>query len=197
VKFIFGFLAFIAAVVVVVLLIVGFVKNTTTNATKSRVTSTATLTDDSMISSVVRYTIAGQVTADENYNETHITISQNTRSIEVLKGYEKKVVKTVTLANNKDAYKAFLGALTAAQYSAKRDTVTQNERTTCVTGSHYRFELSVGTSKKVDSWTTSCSSNDGSFAGNAGAVEQLFKGQFPSYSDVVTATEGTYNLAPL
>lgn len=196
-KFFFGFLAFIAAVVVVVLLIIGFIKNTSTSAIKSSVSSTATLTEDPMVGSVVRYTITGPVTADENYRETRITISQNTRSVEVLHGYAKTVEKTATLPNNKEAYKAFLGALSAAQFSTRRDTAPANQRTTCVTGNKYYFELSLGSSKKVDTWTTSCSTKDGSFAGNSSATAQLFQDQFPNYSDISTASEGTYNLAPI
>lgn len=196
-KFFFGFLAFIAAVVVVVLLIIGFIKNTSTSAIKSSVSSTATLTDDPMLGSVVRYTVTSPVVADENYRETRITVSQNTRSIEVLHGYAKTVEKTTTLSNNKEAYKAFLGALSVAQFSTKRDNVTSNPRTTCVTGNRYYFELSLGSSKKVDTWATSCSTKDGSFAGNVDATAQLFKDQFPNYSAVTTTTDGTYNLAPL
>jgi hypothetical protein len=197
VKFFFGFLAFIAAVVVVILLIVGLVRTTRSNDTKSLVKNTVTLTDDSMISSVARYTVTSPIVADENYRETRITISQNARTVEVLQGYDKKVEKTATLPNTANAYKAFLGALAATKFSARRDKVSGNLRTTCVTGNHYLFELSLNAEKKVDTWSSSCSSKDGSFAGDIGGTEQIFKDQFPNYSEVTTTTRGTYNLAPL
>jgi hypothetical protein len=197
VKFFFGFLAFIAATVVVVLLIIGLVKNTSSSSNRSLVSSTATLTDDAMVNSVARYTVTSPIVADENYRETRITVSQNVRTVEVLHGYARVVEKTATLPNNKEAYKAFLGALSAAKFSTKRDAVSANSRTTCVTGNHYYFELSLGSEKKVDSWTTSCSLNSGSFAGDNDAVAQMFRDQYPNYSDVTTTAEGTYNLAPL
>ena len=197
-KFFFGFLAFIAAVVVVVLLVLGFMRTTSSNAARSLVTATATLTDDSMTSSVVRYTVTSPVVADENYRETRMTVSQNTRTVEVLKGYDKKVEKTSTLPNTKEAYRAFLGALAAANFSMRRDNVQGDPRTTCVTGNHYFYELSLGSDKKVDTWTTSCSFKNGSFAGEADSTAQLFRDQFPDYDKVTSGTtQGVYNLAPL
>lgn len=197
-KFFFGFLAFIAAVVVVVLLVLGFIRTTNSNAVQSAVSATATLTDDDMVSSVVRYTVTSPVVADENYRETRMTVSQTGRTIEVLKGYDKKVEKSSTLPNSKEAYKAFLGALAAAHFSAKRDNVQGSARTTCVTGNHYFYELSLGSDKKVDTWTTSCSSKNGSFAGEADNTAQLFRDQFPDYDKTTSGSErGVYNLAPL
>lgn len=196
-KFFFGFLAFIAAVVVVVLLIVGLVKTINTGNTSSLTSSTITLTDDSALDSIVRYTVTSPVVANENYRETRLTVSQNSRTIEVLHGYDKKVEKSSTLPNTKESYKAFLGALAAASFSTKRDNAQGNPRTTCVTGNHYYYELSIGSTKKVDTWTTSCSLKNGSFAGDADGVSQLFKDQFPNYSETTTTAEGTYNLAPL
>jgi hypothetical protein len=196
-KFFFGFLAFIAAVVIVVLLVLGLVKTMNSDTAKSTTSSSVRLTDESMLDSVARYTVTSPVVADENYRETRIMISQNVRTVEVLHGYDKKVEKTSSLPNTKDAYKAFLGALSAASFSTKRDNVQGDLRTTCVTGNHYYYELSVGSTKKVDTWTTSCSRKNGSFAGDTDGVSQLFKDQFPNYDQVTTTSEGTYNLAPL
>ena len=150
-----------------------------------------------MLGSVIRYTVTSPIVADENYRETRMTISRNARTVEVLHGYARVVEKSATLPNNTEAYKAFLGALSAASFSAKRDNVQGDRRTSCVTGNHYYFELSLGSEKKVDSWTTSCSLKSGDFAGDNDAIAQMFKDQYPNYSEVTTTAEGTYNLAPL
>jgi hypothetical protein len=38
---------------------------------------------------------------------------------------------------------------------------------------------------KLDSWNSSCNPRNGSFAGNASQVQQLFKLQIPDYNQVM------------
>ncbi|MCA9347247.1 hypothetical protein KC930_01540 [Candidatus Saccharibacteria bacterium] len=196
-RFFFGFLAFIAAIVVVVLVVIGLVKTVNSGNSKINISQTINLLDDSSIDSVARYTVTSPIVANENYRETRLTVSKNSRTLEVLHGYDKAVEKSTTLGNTTSAYKAFLGALSAAQFSAKRDGVEGNPMSVCVTGNHFLYELQLGNEKKVDTWTTTCSLSSGTFGGNVDGVSQLFRDQFPDYTNLSKTSDGTYNLAPL
>jgi hypothetical protein len=184
-RFFFGFLALLAAIVVVILLVLGIVKSF--NATNKPVVSVSsyTLNDDKALDGVARYTVSGPVVADENYRQIIVTISKNTRSVEVLKGYSKTQEKVATLPNSPAAFKAFLGALDAAQFTSKRDIATSADpRSICVSGNKYFYEFALGSDKKVDTWTSSCSFRNGTFAGNSEGTAQIFKSQIPNYGDI-------------
>lgn len=193
-KFFFGLLAFIAATVVVVLLMVGLFRSfdETGDTARTTVSDTYDFDSNTAIDSVARYRISGPVVAEENHREIRVTISKNTRSVEILKGYSGAVESTKTYPNTPEAYKAFLGALDAARFSAKREGSVTDITSTCVTGRHYHYELAVGSDKKVDSWTTSCSLSQGTFAGNSQTGE-LFQKQIPDYSNF-TSGLGVYSL---
>ncbi len=180
-KFFFGLLALIAAVVVVVLLFMNLLRPVDQN-TGSNVSHSVDLVDQENIDGITTYTVRGPIVANEEYTQLRMSVSKVGRTIEVLKGYDSRVEKTETLPNSPEAYRAFLDALSAAQFAARRDHETGDKRTTCVTGDHYSYSMSIGAEKKVDSWTTSCSLAQGNFAGNFGATADLFRKQFPNYT---------------
>lgn len=192
-KFFFGLLAFIAAVVVVVLLVVSLFRGFNTGNTTNPITTTYSLNEKTSIDTIARYTVSGPIVADENFRQVRITVSKNARTIEVLKGYSAKVEKTSTLTNSEVAYSAFLGALRAAEFSNKRENVTSDPATTCVTGNKFFYELALASEKKVDTWTSNCTFKDGTFAGNPRGTAQIFRAQIPNYREI---TNGV-NLASL
>jgi hypothetical protein len=184
-RFFFGFLAFLAAVVVVILLIFGIVKNFNAGNKPVVNVSSYTLNDDKALDGVARYTVSGPVVADENYRQIVMTISKSARTVEVQKGYGKVVEKTSTLPNTPAAFKAFLGALDAAQFTSKKDiSGNLDPRSICVSGNKYFYEFALNGEKKVDTWTSSCSFKNGSFGGNSEGTAQIFRAQIPNYSDI-------------
>ena len=183
-KYFFGFLAFLAATLVVVLVILNLIRNFNTGDKIITTSLSYSVSDPSAIDSVVRYTVAGPVVANEDYRQIVATVSKNTRTVEVLKGYTKTVEKSSVLPNTPEAYKAFLGALEAAKFAAKRNNAAGDPRTICVSGNKYYYELALNGEKKIDTWTTSCSFGLGSFAGNAEGTASLFRVQFPNYNDI-------------
>lgn len=183
-KYFFGVLAFIAAIVVVILLATNLMRGLNDTNTNTNVTKTVDLTDVALKDSVVRYTMSGAINADENHREIRITISKNARTVEVLKGYNGTVEKTVTLPNNENAYLAFLNALSAASFSNKRDDAEGDPNVTCVTGQRYYYELQSGSDKKVDTWSTTCSPAQGNFGGLVAPTAQLFQSQIPTYAEI-------------
>jgi len=187
VKFFFGLLAFIAAVIVVILLVLSLFRGleSPNGDTGSLITSSYSLDDKTAVDSVARYTISGPIVAEENYRQVRITISKNVRTVEVLKGYKGTVDKTSTLPNTPESYTAFLGALRAAKFANKRETSDTDLSSICVTGNKYFYDLSLSGEKKVDTWATSCSNKSGTFAGNKDATAQLFRSQVPTYQETI------------
>jgi hypothetical protein len=185
VKFFFGFLAFIAATIVVVLLIISLFRSLGSNSSDNTISSTYSFSEPNAINSVVRYTVAGPIVAEEDYREVKITVSQNVRTFEVIKGFNNTVITTKSYQNNPEAYRAFLGALTAAEFADRRENSTDNPESTCVTGVRFFFELNEASDKPVDTWTSDCSLNHGTFAGNQQGTAQIFRGQIPDYNTLI------------
>jgi hypothetical protein len=183
VKFFFGLLAFIAAVVVVILLIVSLVRGVNSSPSNT-ITRSYDLKDTSAENTIARYTVSGPIVADEDYREIRVTVSKNARTVDTLRGYKREVIATKTLPNTAEAYRAFLGALHAADFTATRGTVENEPRTICVTGNQYAYSLTHEGARKVDTWTTSCSSKQGSFAGNVDGTANLFFAQIPNYAEI-------------
>lgn len=181
-KFFFGLLAFIAAVVVVILLIVSLARGLGDGGRNTTISTTYSFDDPSAIDSTVSYRVSGPVVANENFTQVVITISKTSRKIDVLKTYSNTVTATQTLPNTKEAYSAFIGALEAADFSAKKDGVSQDPNSTCVSGNKAFYNLDIKGTDKVDTWRSSCSTRDGDFAGNTG-IDRIFRNQIPNYSE--------------
>ncbi len=182
-KFVFGILVFIITAIVLIILIVSLFRGLNTSSSpKSVISSSYSLSDSGAVDTTVKYTISGPIVAEEKYQSVRITIDKSSRKLEVIRGYKGVVEKAQTLPNNKEAYDAFLHALKAAQFTNYRESKA-DIKTSCVTGNRYQYELSVANVKKVDTWTTSCSSKLGTFVGDAGNTALLFRAQIPNYSD--------------
>lgn len=185
-KFFFGLLAFLAAIIVVILLVFGLFRRTGQgNPNVVVTTDTVDLKDEALVgNSAAQYRLVGPVIAAENHNELQFTISKSSRTIDIYRGYNGEVIKSETFPNTPESYRAFLGALDAARYSAKRTNAQSDARGICVTGNKAFYSLVTDGTKKVDTWTSSCSLDQGSFGGNAPATSDLFRKQIPTYSTI-------------
>lgn len=182
-KFFFGFLAVIAAIVVVVLLTINLFRSLDEPIVDTTASNSVyDLKSDQARDTIARHTVSGAIVADENYREVRITVSKNARTIEVLKGYNGAVEKTTTLSNSPTAYNAFLGALAAASFSNRVETSAEPQYT-CVTGNRIYYQLQEASEKKVDTWSTTCDANQGNFAGSVTGTAALFRSQIPNYSE--------------
>lgn len=132
----------------------------------------------------VQFTVRGIVNAQETHRSIRITVDRSTRTIDVLEGYNGKVIKTQTFPNTTEAYNSFIDSLEGAGF-AKR-AVGDNrgvEGVTCPLGLLYTYEIDPGVNPAVlRTWSTSCSSNQGSFTGNRIQVQTLFQRQIPDYN---------------
>ena len=122
-----------------------------------------------------------------------ISISRNTRSIEVIQGYQNKIVASQQLTNTQNAFSEFLSALDRAGYTRERRTNYSSEAGMCPTGNRFVFS-SNQFSEDFRRWSTSCR-EQGNFGGQFSTVQQLYQTQIPDYSDFISNARRDTGLA--
>jgi hypothetical protein len=154
--------------------------------TTKTVTSAVVLADHANETNSVSYMVDGFTTSGEAHRAIKITITNQSRTLEVIGGYSGKVILSKTYTNDVASYKAFLAGLQTSGYikqNAKYTSLAYEGR--CPLG--YRFVMNTAGIKDAPTllWTTSCSNKVGSFQGNLGSVKQLFKNQIPDYQKLI------------
>ena len=181
-RYFMGFLAFILIAILAVVLISRGGPNPQEG---TRTGSPVMLSEISNSDTVVRITMDGRITAQEKHHAIRITVGRTSRTVEVLKGYNYEVEQTKVYDNNIEAYSAFLHAIDKAGYTRPKPNVTQSdEKGVCPTGTRYIYEVLDNATEEMRLWSTSCSANEGTFAGKAQLVRQLFRSQIPDYEAV-------------
>ncbi|MDQ5913714.1 MAG: hypothetical protein QG623_333 [Patescibacteria group bacterium] len=160
-------------------------RNLGLDGAKSSEVIASKLVDNAENSSVRIYVERG-VIADEKHYSIEMTISANTRTIRVLRGYENIEEKSEGLSNNLEAYRAFLKALEKNDFTEIREDTSGYEfRAACPTERSYRFSLMEGSSETFDRWFTFCDGKRfGEYGGKVNATFSLFKNQFPNYGTI-------------
>lgn len=134
---------------------------------------------------LMRLTIEGSVQANKTYREIRLTIGRDTSQLQVIQGYQGKVIKSKTYNNNVDSYSVFLSALDRAGYTNGNDDPKQrDERGVCPLGQRYIFET-MGGAKDQRYWDASCP-GVGTFKGRTALVLTLFQKQIPDYSELTS-----------
>lgn len=136
--------------------------------------------------STVRYVQEGEITAPEEHSTIVITISGNSRRIEVFRGYNTGPKRSESLANNNASYDAFYAAIKASGFFNERNANEAYGRDGyCPLGIRYDYQAGTDINMpSYDTWSASCSSKAGTFAGSKGTVKTLFKNQIPEYSTI-------------
>lgn len=148
------------------------------------------LVDYANSGATVRFTQNGQINAREDHRVLQITVGQNERTIVVFDGYQGNVLKSQTLLNDQDAYRAFLAALQNSGYTRPQIASRNIEPLgACPTGIRYNYDIISGMDVKQSLWSASCSKTRGTFAGNASQVRTLFQRQIPGYGDFVKGVD--------
>lgn len=178
-RYFLGFLGIVALVIFVFVLVVrGFSGHS--NAPKNQ----TVLSDYTNTSTVMRLSIEGPVTANQTYNEVHITVGRDANTIEIIQGYQGQVAKAKTYANNAEAYGNFLRALQLLNYTkGNPDPKLADERGYCPTGSRYVYEIISGASDVQRFWIGTC--GVGTFKGASASIRGLFTRQIPDYASFI------------
>lgn len=172
-------------IVLLVFIIFGIHQPVATNKSKPVIMSDFADTDTSVV-----YTAEGITNGDESHHSIIITVNQDSRTVEVISGYQDAVIESQSFANNSSAFKEFLAGLQIEGFITKRNhpSVTDIEGQ-CPLGVKYRFDSTDITGAPSDLWITSCSSKIGTFGGSLSGVQQMFQLQIPNYNKIVSGVD--------
>lgn len=182
-RYLLGFLAVIGLIIVVVILIVRGLSGGNDTATSQESLTKYTHTD-----AVMRMTIEGPINSESAHQGVRITVGRDESKIEALEGYNLDAFDSQAYTSNDVAYGVFLRALDLMQYTrGSEDPSFDDARGFCPEGNLYTFEILDGDNQIQRFWRTTC--GEGSFAGNAAKVEDLFQAQIPNYGKFVRKVE--------
>lgn len=144
------------------------------------------LTDYTFTSVSVRLTIDGEINAQQEHQAIRMTVSRSESRLEVLNGYDRKLANSKSYPSIQEAYGNFLRALDLLGFSEGIDNPDlEDERGYCPSGQRLIYEIVDGTEVIQRYWSTSCSSSQGTFEGEARSIRSLFQKQIPDYRDLV------------
>lgn len=147
-----------------------------------RRTRAVTASDFAKTDGQVRLTIQGRLVGQDQRRGIRISIDRQNRRLEVLNGYEESVERLEGFGNTEDAFISFTKAIDLAGFPRTKDYNPSSEIGVCPTGQRYIYEVFDEKGDNVlRSWSTSCSTGQGTFAGRAASVRQLFQTQITDY----------------
>lgn len=170
----------VAVVVALLLIIFALVRRPSTPNNGGQ--PAATVRDYATRPGTASYTIQGKVVGENERQAVRISVSPEQRTIEILQGYDETVESREVFPNTESAYNHFIHALDRAGFGLERSAEAGDERGVCPLGNTYIYHLVSNSDEIVSTWSTTCSRNQGTFAGNARLVRQLFQNQIPEYS---------------
>jgi hypothetical protein len=185
-KYVLGVLGAVILAILAIVLIGGRGPDTDSNGQKPGAKKAVSVVDYSNnLNSEVSWTIQGRLVGQDQRKSVRIVVSQRERRFEILNGYEESVESVQRFQNSPAAYDTFLRALDAAGFSKERKVAVTDERGVCPQGNRYIYDLEDGSDHVLRSWSTTCSTAQGNFAGNAVTTRQLFQDQIPEYSKLI------------
>ncbi len=174
----------VLAIIVIAIVAIFWLTPNSSKTSKPKNAQVTKLADYATKDSKVIFTAQGKVVGEDQFTAVRITVSQSTRTIDILKGYEGNVETSEQLANTQPAYDTFLRALNTTNFLATKPTPFSDERGVCPLGSRFIYEIQDSGKTVLHSWSTSCGTI-GSFDGSAVFVRQLFQNQIPDYTGFV------------
>lgn len=190
-RYILGFLGFLAAIVLIIVLIFRLSSRNTDQAV-TNLAPTPRLVEmvDSGASFV--FTEEGPIVAEEDHYKIRITVSAAGRRVETIKGYQNNVVAQANYSNNAEAFDQFLSALDRAGYTNDRKTEFESEAGVCSNGKRYLFE-SNSNGSIGRRWSTNCREK-GNQGGDVDAIVSLYRKQIPEYNKFLSEARKTAGL---
>lgn len=144
------------------------------------------LQDVAVTDTQVRMTINGPIVSQKERRSVVITVGRYDVTAQVIEGYEHSVIKSKNDSNNESAYTNFLAGLESEGFNRDRTySGRENELGACPLGQRIVFDTFDGENNIQHTWTTSCSTKIGNFAGSISSVRRLFQNQVPDYNTFV------------
>ncbi len=181
----------IATLLVVVLLVLGAVAifggGSSSTGSSARSTKLADYSNNDQAS--VSWTMQGRLVGDDQRKAIRVTVTKNSRKIQILDGYSERIEKSQEYSNSEPAFASFTRALDGLNFGRERTVVQPDERGVCPQGNRYVYRVTEGTKEVMRTWSSTCSSNDGNFGGgqnNTSQITQLFRAQIADYNKFTT-----------
>jgi hypothetical protein len=180
-RYIMGFLIAIGIIILVFVIIFKVIAGGGGGAQHKKIDLTSYATTDA----VVKFVEDGPVNYHKAHRQIQITIGRDKNTVQVLSGYQGKIIKSKSYGNTQAAYNVFLHSLQVAEFQkGDNNPKKKDERGHCATGRRYIYELTSGGQDVFRYWNTSCGGL-GSFEGHTDLVHTLFRKQIPHYDKFV------------
>jgi hypothetical protein len=143
------------------------------------------LTDYDNLNANISLTTQGKLVGENERQAVRISVTRTERKIEILRGYDEAVERSNTYPNSQSGYESFIRALDNAGFTKNRPSKFDDNRGVCPLGNKYIYDLSYNDEHVSNLWSTSCSKNEGTYAGVPTLTRQLFEQQIPDYGTQV------------
>lgn len=181
-KYIIGILAGLGLFILVIVVLVKVL----TGGSSTSKSQALDLNSFSNTDTTVQMTIDGPITANQTHQALRITVGQSQGEIQIIHGYEGRVVQTKSYDNNSASYNAFLHALTLSGYAlGSSDPKLKDQNGYCPDGDRYIFTVNRDGKELQHYWATSCG-HQGNYKGSVGQTLDLFQKQIPDYDNLTT-----------
>jgi len=127
----------------------------------------------------------GEITDREEHYRIEIEVTPTERELRVVQGYANNVILRKQFKNTFSAYEAFMSAVNFEGILETKEAAYPSVDGVCPTGERHIYKIDVsGVDDDLESWSSTCSSRHGSFAGDRAGVRKLFEKQIPEYRDL-------------
>lgn len=135
----------------------------------------------------VSFTTDGIVNADSLHISYRITVTSNQAELDVLQGYNPRVVQTNVFESNQEAYTVFLKSIANYGFLAKSTSakIPASEVGSCPLGWRYILNLNQDGDDLSRTWASTCGRSVGNSLANISTVMRLFQNQIPNYSTLI------------
>jgi hypothetical protein len=114
-----GIILVIVFVIIASVFLLGRGNNSGSNTSElSRATRIADYADKD--STRISWTMQGRIVGEDQFKSVRVTVTRQTRTVEVLSGYEERTEKKAEYANTPAAYQTFARALDVASFGRER-----------------------------------------------------------------------------
>jgi hypothetical protein len=179
------FLAFVVGFMLILMLTFGRRSGTNNSGDSKKENKVFELRDYDKKDAEIVATFDGPINGDDEHRSVRVTVTRQARTLEVIQGYQGKVIKTQSYPNNEDAYYDFVHALARTNFGKKRHTNAESEVGACATGRRFVYEVLDENRDSVSrTWAGSCMKGT-SFA-DTDPVNNLFRRQITDYGKLVS-----------
>jgi hypothetical protein len=150
-----------------------------------------TLPDYASTNAQVSFNTDGTINGDDLHRAIRITVSRDQRTLEIIQGYNGKVINKYSQDNNENAYSAFLKSLNSAGFLAQRKgtKLEVDYSTICPLENRYALALNQGSQTISKLWSSDCGNSSGDFGGAFDVVQALFQDQITGYQNLTDQVE--------